>query len=208
VREQQMLDAATAVFSERGFHAASMDEIADRAGISKPMVYLYLGSKGELFSACIRRAGGQLTEAISAAADPRLPAEQQLWAAVQAFFQFVGEHRDAWAVLFRQARGEGEFAGQVAAIRDLVIGNVAELFARAIRSSKAVDPGPDELLALAHALVGTGEAMAEWLLDHPAERPETAAARLMNVLWMGLGSMVRGEVWRIPSVTGSAPPAR
>ncbi|GAA0254503.1 TetR/AcrR family transcriptional regulator [Cryptosporangium japonicum] len=193
-----MLDAATAVFSERGFHAASMDEIAERAGISKPMVYLYLGSKGELFSACIRRAGGQLTEAISAAAAPELPAEQQLWAAVQAFFEFVGEHRDAWAVMFRQARGEGEFAGEVAGIRRLVVDNVADLFARAIHSAGALDPGPDELRALAHALVGTGESMAEWLLDHPDERPETAATRLMNMLWMGLGSLIRGEVWRSP----------
>ena len=200
-----MLDAATAVFSERGFHAASMDEIAERAGISKPMVYLYLGSKGELFSACIRRAGGQLTEAISAAADPELSADQQLWAAVQAFFHFVGEHRDAWAVMFRQARGEGEFAGEVAGIRRLVVDNVAELFARAIHSAGAVDPGPDELRALAHALVGTGESMAEWLLDHPDEKPETAATRLMNVLWMGLGSLIRGEVWR---TSLSVPPAR
>ncbi|WP_084701760.1 TetR/AcrR family transcriptional regulator [Cryptosporangium arvum] len=200
-----MLDAATAVFSERGFHAASMDEIAERAGISKPMVYLYLGSKGELFSACIRRAGGQLTEAISAAADPGLPAEQQLWAAVQAFFGFVGEHREAWAVMFRQARGEGEFAGEVAGIRRLVVDNVADLFARAIHSAGAVDPGPDELRALAHALVGTGESMAEWLLDHPDEKPETAATRLMNMLWMGLGSLIRGEVWRSPV---PVPPAR
>ncbi|MFI5955063.1 TetR/AcrR family transcriptional regulator [Cryptosporangium sp. NPDC051539] len=200
-----MLDAATSVFSERGFHAASMDEIAVRAGISKPMVYLYLGSKGELFSACIRRAGDQLTEAISAAADPSLPPEQQLWSAVQAFFRFVAEHRDAWAVMFRQARGEGEFAGEVASIRRLVIDNVAELFARACRSSGSPDPGPDELRALAHALVGTGESMAEWLLDHPDEKPETAATRLMNVLWMGLGSLVRGEVWR---TTSSVPPVR
>ncbi|SHN28417.1 TetR/AcrR family transcriptional regulator [Cryptosporangium aurantiacum] len=200
-----MLDAATAVFSERGFHAASMDEIAERAGISKPMVYLYLGSKGELFSACIRRAGAQLTEAISAAADPELPAEQQLWAAVQAFFHFVGAHRDAWAVMFRQARGEGEFAGEVASIRSLVIGNVADLFARAIRSAGALDPGPDELLALAHALVGTGESMAEWLLDHPAEEPGTAATRLMNVLWMGLGSLIQGEVWRTPAPVPPVP---
>ncbi|MFD6734770.1 TetR/AcrR family transcriptional regulator, partial [Micromonospora aurantiaca] len=48
VREQQMLDAAVKVFSRRGFHAASMDEIADDAGISKPMVYAYLGTKEEL----------------------------------------------------------------------------------------------------------------------------------------------------------------
>src|SRR5204862_679616 len=49
VREQQMLDAAVAVFSAAGYHAASMDEISGRAGISKPMVYAYLGTKEELF---------------------------------------------------------------------------------------------------------------------------------------------------------------
>lgn len=59
VREQQMLDAAVKVFSRRGFHAASMDEIAEDAGISKPMVYAYLGTKEELFVACLhRRAPG------------------------------------------------------------------------------------------------------------------------------------------------------
>jgi AcrR family transcriptional regulator len=197
-----MLDAATAVFSERGFHSASMDEIAVRAGISKPMVYLYLGSKAELFSACIRRAGNQLTQAISGAADPSLGPAEQLWRASLAFFDFVAEHRDAWAVLFRQARGEGEFAGEVAAMRQGVIRTIADLFSRVIANQGSADPGADEVLALAHALVGTGEAMAEWLLDHPDESPSTASARLMNVLWMGLGSLVEGKVWR-----GDARPA-
>jgi AcrR family transcriptional regulator len=52
VRERQILDAAISVFSRRGFHLASMDEIAE---VSKPMIYAYLGSKDDLFTACIRR---------------------------------------------------------------------------------------------------------------------------------------------------------
>ena len=55
VREQQMLDAAVRTFGQRGYRAASMDEIADLAGVSKPLVYLYLNSKEDLFTACIRR---------------------------------------------------------------------------------------------------------------------------------------------------------
>jgi AcrR family transcriptional regulator len=51
LREQQMLDAAVKVFSRRGFHAANMDEIAERSGVSKPMVYAYHGTKEELFVA-------------------------------------------------------------------------------------------------------------------------------------------------------------
>lgn len=59
-----MLDAAVKVFSRRGFHAASMDEIADDAGISKPMVYAYLGTKEELFIACLHRESTRMMEAI------------------------------------------------------------------------------------------------------------------------------------------------
>ncbi len=55
VRERQMLDSAVRVFSRRGYHAASMDEIAEDAGISKPMVYAYLGTKEEVFLAALHR---------------------------------------------------------------------------------------------------------------------------------------------------------
>ena len=117
VREQQMLDAAVKVFSRRGFHAASMDEIAEDAGISKPMVYAYLGTKEELFVACLHREGTRMMEAIAGAAAPDLPADERLWRGLRAFFGFVGAHRDGWAVLYRQARGEQPFAGELATMR-------------------------------------------------------------------------------------------
>src|SRR5207302_9144494 len=79
VREQQMLDAAVAVFSASGFHAASMAEIAARAGISKPMVYAYLGTKEELFVVCLHREGTRLMEAIAGVVEPNLPPDEQLW---------------------------------------------------------------------------------------------------------------------------------
>lgn len=70
VREQQMLDAAVDVFSDRGFHETSMDAIAAKAAISKPMLYLYYGSKDELFAACIQREGLRFVEALAPAGDP------------------------------------------------------------------------------------------------------------------------------------------
>ncbi len=73
VRQQQMLDSAVRIFSRRGYHGASMDEIAEVAGISKPMVYAYLGSKEELFVACLHREGTRMVEAIAGAAAPDLP---------------------------------------------------------------------------------------------------------------------------------------
>ena len=99
-----MLDAAVRVFSRRGFHEASMDEIADEADISKPMVYAYLGSKDDLFRACVNREGTRLMESIVAVVGEGLPADEQLWRGLRAFFGFVGAHRDGWAVLYRQAK--------------------------------------------------------------------------------------------------------
>jgi AcrR family transcriptional regulator len=66
VREQQMLDAAVEVFSEYGFHEASMEEIAERARVSKPLLYLYLGSKEETFRACVARESDRLVDALRA----------------------------------------------------------------------------------------------------------------------------------------------
>ncbi len=84
VREQQMLDAAVRIFGRRGYMAASMDEIAELAGVSKPLVYLYLNSKEDLFSACIRREAIALTEAVRAGVRPELPADRQLWEGLRA----------------------------------------------------------------------------------------------------------------------------
>lgn len=70
VREQQMLDAAVLTFARRGYRAASMDEIAEVAGVSKPLVYLYLNSKEDLFSTVIRRESEALVAAVAAAVEP------------------------------------------------------------------------------------------------------------------------------------------
>ncbi len=194
-----MLDAAVQVFSRRGYHAASMDEIAERAGISKPLVYLYLGSKAELFTACIRREAGRLREAITSVAEEGLTPEEQLWRGANAFFGFVAQHRDGWSVLYRQARGQGEpFASEVAQMRRMIVETVAALIARAMAAADPREPaaGEDEVLALANALVGAGESLTEWLLDHPEEPPEVTSARLMNLAWMGLSNTLRGNVWR------------
>src|SRR5687767_14290304 len=63
-RQQQMLDVAARVFAERGYHAASMDEIAAEVGVSKPMLYAYFDSKEGLYLACIDRAGQDLLESM------------------------------------------------------------------------------------------------------------------------------------------------
>ncbi|KAB1936881.1 TetR/AcrR family transcriptional regulator [Micromonospora sp. ALFpr18c] len=198
VREQQMLDAAVKVFSRRGFHAASMDEIAEDAGISKPMVYAYLGTKEELFVACLHREGTRMMQAIAGAAVPDLPADERLWRGLRAFFGFVGAHRDGWAVLYRQARGEQPFAGELATMRTRLVEVVAGMLDHALRAEGREITAVD-LEVVAYALVGASESLADWLADHPEADPEKTATRMMNVAWLGAGQLLHGVTWRPPA---------
>ncbi|MEU5944066.1 TetR/AcrR family transcriptional regulator [Micromonospora sp. NPDC047465] len=198
VREQQMLDAAVKVFSRRGFHAASMDEIAEDAGISKPMVYAYLGTKEELFVACLHREGARMMQAIAGAAAPELSADERLWRGLRAFFGFVGAHRDGWAVLYRQARGEQPFAGELAGMRARLVEVVAGMLGHAL-SAEGREVGETDLEVVAYALVGATESLADWLADHPEADPEKTATRMMNVAWLGAGQLLRGATWRPPT---------
>ncbi|NIL79418.1 TetR/AcrR family transcriptional regulator [Rhodococcoides kroppenstedtii] len=181
VREQQMLDAAIEVFSENGFHATSMDSIAARAQISKPMLYLYYGSKDELFAACIHREGLEFVQAMTPAADPSLSPREQLRKALVGFLTFVDQHRSSWMVLYRQAIGQQAFAGQVQSSRDRLIALTASLLEMSTK-----DPGPEHDFGLmAVALVGAGEAVADRVAGGEVDVHQ-AAELLETLAWRGL----------------------
>ncbi|WP_201776436.1 TetR/AcrR family transcriptional regulator [Streptacidiphilus carbonis] len=201
-REQQMLDAAVRVFSRSGYHAASMDEIAEECQVSKPMLYLYLGSKEELFAACIRREADRLIEAVGQAAEPGLEAGEQLRRGLTAFFAFVAEHRESWIVLYQQARAQGEpVVEEVAACRRQVTAAVTALVRRAALDSVPAPragerPDRGEAAAVAQAIVGAADALAGWVLDTGPEPPEETARRLMSVIWIGLEPRLHGARYR------------
>ncbi|ARF56052.1 TetR/AcrR family transcriptional regulator [Streptomyces gilvosporeus] len=206
VREQQMLDAAVRTFARRGYRAASMDEIAEGAGVSKPLVYLYLNSKDELFSAVIRREAAALVAAVTAAVEPEAPADRQLWSGLTGFFAHTAAYPDGWAVLHQQARTHGEpFALEVAAMRAEIVEFVTDLIGAAAKEAGCAGELADrEVAGLGHALVGAAESLAEWANSPAAsgvygagERPSAkdTAATLMNFAWAGLGRMTDGERW-------------
>jgi AcrR family transcriptional regulator len=197
VREQQMLDAAVRTFGQRGYRAASMDEIADLAGVSKPLVYLYLNSKEDLFTACIRREAAALTAAVRAGVQPALPADRQLWEGLRAFFTHTAQHQDGWSVLHRQARTHGEpFAAEVTAMREELVVFVTQLIVTAAREAHRDPSLPErEVAGLAEALVGAAESLAEWANVTPGVSAKQAAATLMNFAWAGLGQLMEGRAW-------------
>ncbi len=185
-----MLDAAVAVFSRRGYHPASMDEISETAGVSKPMIYAYLGPKEDLFTACIRREGTRLAEAIATAVGTVHRPDGQLRAGLLAFFGFVLDHRDGWIVLYRQARVQGgAFAAEIAGMRQRMILVVAGLLARA--GGGDGEDRVEQAMPTAHALVGAAEALSDWGLEQPDITAESLTDQLVDFAWNGLGHRVR-----------------
>lgn len=196
-RERQMMDAAVRTFGQCGYRAASMDEIAELAGVSKPLVYLYLHSKEDLFTACIRREARALLTAVEAGVDPGLPADRRLWAGLTAFFTHTARHPDGWAVLHHQARTQGEpFAAEATKTRDELVAYVTGLIGPAAREAHGSPDLPDrDVAGLAQALVGAAESLAAWANETPGVSAKEAAATLMNFAWTGLGNLMDGERW-------------
>jgi AcrR family transcriptional regulator len=194
VRERQIVDAAVAVFARRGYHATTVDDVADAAGISKPMVYAYVGTKEELFIACMRRESERLVQAITDAVAQGRGSDDRLWRGLRAFFQFVADYRDGWRVLYRQARGQETFAEELARLRTTVASIVADMLAQANADAKGTVARTD-IQTLAFALVGAAEATAEWVIEQEQGDPDETATRLVNVLWVGAGGLMRGQTW-------------
>lgn len=200
-REQQIIDCAIHVFAKRGYRAASVDEIAELAGVSKPLVYLYFESKGGLFLACLRREEKRLVGAFQGAAKEVSTSELRLWAGINAFFAFVAEHADGWAVLHRQAPGLDEaIAAEIVRARQSVLAEVHTL----VRDGIALSAGPVRLGDtdadfVAHALVGAADSLTDWMERHPEESPDRTSLRLMGMVWIGMRQVLEGEVWTPPT---------
>ena len=99
-RRGQLLETASDLFVDRGFHAAGMDEIADRAGVSKPVLYQHFSSKLDLYLAVLHQHGDILVSGVRQALRTTTDNRQRLRAAVQAFFDFIEHDRQGYRLIF------------------------------------------------------------------------------------------------------------
>ena len=181
VREQQMLDAAVEMFSRNGYHETSMDAIAAEAEISKPMLYLYYGSKEELFGACLDRELGRFIEAVRADIDLKQSPKELLRSTILAFLHYIDANRASWIVLYQQATSSQLYSHTVREGRERIVDLVARLL-----SSGTRNPEPDaDFHMVAVALVGAGEAIATRVSTGEAD-VDDAAELLINLFWRGL----------------------
>lgn len=181
VREQQMLDAAVQMFSMNGYHETSMDAIAGQAQISKPMLYLYYGSKEELFGACLDRELNRFVDVVRGDIDFTLSPKDMLRNAVGAFLGYIDKNRSSWIVLYSQATSSQAFAHTVREGRERII----ELVGRLLQSGTR-HPEPDaDFNMMAVALVGAGEAIADRVSTGDADVAD-ATELMINLFWRGL----------------------
>lgn len=181
VREQQMLDAAVQMFSINGYHETSMDSIAAAAQISKPMLYLYYGSKEELFGACLNRELRRFVETVRTGIDLKQSPKDLMSNTIRAFLRYIDANRASWIVMYAQATSSQAFAHTVREGRERIV----ELVGRLLRAgTRNPEPGVDfDMMAV--ALVGAGEAIASRVSTGDTDVDE-ASELMINLFWRGL----------------------
>ena len=180
-RRSQLLDVGRALFAERGPDGTSVEEVAARAGVSKPIVYDHFGGKDGLFDAVVDREVADLLARFAAALegdDPRRLLEQ----ATRALLGYVEQVPDGFRVLVRPSAGPDGSAPS-ASVLSAVAATVEHLLAARLGSSA----GWAGLYA--QALVGQGSLVGQWWLDHPAHARTDVAARLVDLAWHGLSGL-------------------
>jgi AcrR family transcriptional regulator len=187
--------AATEVFAERGYHGASMDEIARRSGISAPVLYDHFESKRELHRALLERHYADLREVWRANLPGDEPADVRIARSFDAWFGYVESHPFAWRMLFADTTGDPE----VEAVRR----EVAGASRAAIRYMLEDEPGSENIAGADAESIDMAwetvravlQGLALWWYEHQHVPRERIVQTAMNSLWIGFERVSRGETW-------------
>jgi AcrR family transcriptional regulator len=183
VRRRHVLALASELFIERGFNAASMDELAKRAGVSKPVIYDLVGSKEALFGEVCAQEAAALADTVQRAVAAEPSQDRKLFAGALAFFRFAEQRRAAWDALI--SADAAPVNAELAAARRFQAASVARTLAEAAEVSGSA-PDPILIDACAHAINGALEALSVWWRDHPSLGAEALAAIADGLVSPGL----------------------
>jgi AcrR family transcriptional regulator len=184
-RREQILAAAEEVFGARGYHGASLDEIATAAGISKALIYEHFASKRELHASLVESHVGEIFARLQANALAGTDGETRLRGGIDAFLAFVEDHRDAWRALFRDA-ADPEVGDVIERVQAQAVGVIAALI--------AADPFSahfDERTIEVHAalLSGAIQSLANWWDAHRDVPRAELVERAMDFCWRGIDAL-------------------
>ena len=183
-RRLQLIEVGRRLFAERGYEAASIEEIAHRAGVSKPVVYEHFGGKEGLYAVVVDRETQRLLTLITDSLvgdDPRELVEQ----AANALLSYIEEEPDGFRILVRDspvAQTSGTFASLIVDVASQVEHLLAAEF-----ETRGYDPKLAPLYS--QALVGMVALVGQWWLDARRPSREQVAAHLVNLAWNGLSHL-------------------
>ncbi|MEA2422339.1 MAG: hypothetical protein QOF55_1438 [Thermoleophilaceae bacterium] len=196
-RRAAILDSALEVFSSRGYHAASIDEIAGEAGISKALIYEHFPSKKELHASLLERHTQEIFERLAESAAGPDPGEVRLRAGVDAFLEWAETHPRAFRLLFRD-NFEVDVAELLQRLQRQATFAITGLMAS---EPLAADAHPDlsdrdRRLAIemfAQQLSGAVQSLAIWWAEHPKVQRSHVVDCVMDFAWLGLERVRAGE---------------
>ena len=180
-RRAQLVEVGRSVFARRGFEATSVEEIADRAKVSKPIVYEHFGGKEGLYAVIVDREMEYVVRRITEAITHGSPRERIEQAAL-AFLTYVRDQPDGFAVLAQDRPLSSPSTGMASLLND-VAERVGNVFAS---SFKAAGYDPKTAPIYAHALVGMVTFVGRWWTETRKPSVEEVANHLSALAWMGL----------------------
>jgi AcrR family transcriptional regulator len=195
-RRQQLLDVAREVFAGTGFHETSMDDIAEAAGVTKPVLYQHFPSKRALYLELLNDTGRQLLESLAAATHRVPTGRERVEAGFRAYFRFVLDSRGGFRLLFGAAvRTDSEFAEIV----DGVVRAAADVISELIE----IPASTEHRRVLASALVGMAESVGRSATDGvdragEVTDPERLASWIAELAWFGLRGVRSVEPSQLP----------
>jgi AcrR family transcriptional regulator len=184
-RREQLLNVALEVFARQGFHGTAMNDVAEAAGVTKPVLYQHFQSKRQLYLALLDEVGQRLRQTVEKAGADSGGPRAQVEAGFRAYFCWVKDDRDSFLLLFGSgARRDEEFAEAVRRFEIAIADTIAPLI--------QADIDPEHQRLLAHALVGLAEGTSRRLLALGGEfDPERVAAQVADLAWAGLRGVRR-----------------
>ena len=186
-RRAQLLAAARTTFVAQGYHAAAMDDIAEQAGISKPVLYQHFPSKLELYLALLAESADDMVRLVRDALSDSDHNDQRVHRAVEAYFTFVADNGQAYRLIFESdLRGQPQVEQIVDRATDSCIAAITDT----ITTDTGVDPERARLLAA--ALVGLSQVSARyWLTQSPGVPRGEAIEMLSTLAWRGISRFPR-----------------
>ncbi len=184
-RRQQLLDVSRARFAERGFDGTSIEEIAARAGVSKPVVYEHFGGKEGLYAVVVDREIQRLLSGIAAALEGGAPARHLLERATLALLDYIESDSEGFRILVRDSP-PGQSTGSFASVLGVVATRVEHLLAVEFKR-RGLDPKSAPIHA--QMLVGMVALTGQWWLNRRKFKKEQVAAHLVNLAWNGLAGL-------------------